>query len=192
MIQPEQLFRLMLRVYPRSFQARFGEEMWLVFHDCLREVQHQRLATLRLWLHTLIDISMTALQEHRRQRIMDTTAFDRQLASSLDLWIAALRRGYSLKQIMEMIAQHAPEPTASAFQNSLQELQNGLPMDRVLANLADRVASDHWQLVQATFIQQFSEGGNLADRLEPVRAQISTARPDAENWSEEIKGNLEE
>lgn len=59
----ERLYRLLLKLYPAEHRRRYGELMVTHFRDQLREAQ--RNGTLfQLWLRTLIDIALTAPQEH--------------------------------------------------------------------------------------------------------------------------------
>ena len=64
----ERVFGALLRLYPRSFRARFGEEMLFFFRARRNEARHQLgvRGTLRLWRHLLIDIALSAPIERLR------------------------------------------------------------------------------------------------------------------------------
>ena len=58
----ERAFRALLLLYPPAFRRRFGDEMTAFFNARRQELRHHsRLwASLRLWRHLLIDVSLTA------------------------------------------------------------------------------------------------------------------------------------
>jgi putative ABC transport system permease protein len=64
----ERAFRALLRLYPRSFRARFGEEMTEFYLDQRMEPRHSgsAFAAARLWLHLVADIALSAPLEHWR------------------------------------------------------------------------------------------------------------------------------
>src|SRR5690242_15303168 len=64
----ERVFRALLLLYPRSFRARFGDEMLAFFRARRNEARHQLgvRGTLRLWRHLLIDIAFSAPIERLR------------------------------------------------------------------------------------------------------------------------------
>jgi hypothetical protein len=66
----EQTYRALLRLYPVRFRARFGDEMVQLFGDLLRDAHAvgRPAAPIRLWLHTLWDLAVTAPSEHGRER----------------------------------------------------------------------------------------------------------------------------
>jgi hypothetical protein len=59
------LYEIVLRAYPRSFRAAYGDEMLRVLRDCAREAQRRRgaLGVLGLWAPLLWDTARTALAE---------------------------------------------------------------------------------------------------------------------------------
>ncbi|MFL5612757.1 MAG: ABC transporter permease [Gemmatimonadaceae bacterium] len=64
----ERLFAVLLVLYPRSFRARFGEEMLVFFRARRAEARHRQGATgtLRLWRHLIIDVLLSAPVERVR------------------------------------------------------------------------------------------------------------------------------
>ena len=100
------------------------------------------------------------------------TAFDRQLADVLWLVAAGLRSGYSVPQVIEHLASVTVEPTASTFDRLLQELQAGCTYDTACAHLQEAQPSPYLARVVAAVQQQRQMGGNLADRLDSLGADI--------------------
>jgi len=66
----ERLYALLLHLYPKSFRRAYGEEMVFVFAESLRETQGGG-AWLLLWMRTLLDLFMSLVHEHWRERKRD-------------------------------------------------------------------------------------------------------------------------
>jgi putative ABC transport system permease protein len=64
----ERIFSALLLLYPRSFRARFGDEMLAFYRARRNEARHQLgfRGTLRLWRHLVIDIALSAPVERMR------------------------------------------------------------------------------------------------------------------------------
>ncbi len=60
-----QFYCALLILYPRPFRDEYGPHMAQVFRDCCRDVyrQSEMLGLLRLWISTLGDLMITALEE---------------------------------------------------------------------------------------------------------------------------------
>ena len=60
------LYRLLLRIYPRAFRERYGDEMAQVFGESCRVACQQRGAggLIGLWAGTLLDLLISASREH--------------------------------------------------------------------------------------------------------------------------------
>jgi hypothetical protein len=65
----ERLYRVLLRLYPGSFRARFADEMVQLFSDGLRDVRAGGAPGIaRAWLRTVRDVAVTAASEHAASR----------------------------------------------------------------------------------------------------------------------------
>ena len=67
----ERVYRALLRLYPKPFRIRFGDELVQLFGDVLRDAREGRGGrggTGGAWLHILADIALTAPAEHLDQR----------------------------------------------------------------------------------------------------------------------------
>jgi tight adherence protein B len=91
--------------------------------------------------------------------------FENQLGDTLNLWVNALRSGYSVLQSMETIASETPEPISTEFERVVQEVRLGLTMEQGLNNLLERIQSDDMDLVVTAVNIQREVGGNLAEVL---------------------------
>jgi tight adherence protein B len=99
-------------------------------------------------------------------------AFENQLADTLNLWVNALRSGYSVLQGMEAIATELPPPISREFERVVQEVRLGLSLEQALANLVRRMPSDDLDLIVTAVNIQREVGGNLAEILDIISHTI--------------------
>ncbi len=99
-------------------------------------------------------------------------AFDSQLSDTLNLWVNALRSGYSVLQSMEAIATELPPPVSAEFERVVQEVRLGLSVEQALANMYRRVPSEDLDLVITAVNIQREVGGNLAEVLDTISYTI--------------------
>ncbi len=99
-------------------------------------------------------------------------AFDGQLSDTLNLWVNALRSGYSVLQSMEAIATELPAPVSVEFERVVQEVRLGLSVEQALANMHRRVPSEDLDLVITAVNIQREVGGNLAEVLDTISFTI--------------------
>lgn len=98
--------------------------------------------------------------------------FDNQLSDTLNLWVNALRSGYSVLQGMEAIATELPPPVSREFERVVQEVRLGLGMEEALANMYRRVPSEDLDLIITAVNIQREVGGNLAEILDTISYTI--------------------
>ncbi|MFQ5434414.1 MAG: type II secretion system F family protein [Anaerolineae bacterium] len=98
--------------------------------------------------------------------------FDNQLGDTLNLWVNALRSGYSVLQAMETIATELPPPVSKEFERVVQEVRLGLSMTQSLDNMYNRVPSEDLDLVITAVNIQREVGGNLAEVLDTISFTI--------------------
>ncbi|MBX3057788.1 MAG: type II secretion system F family protein [Anaerolineae bacterium] len=99
-------------------------------------------------------------------------AFDSQLSDTLNLWVNALRSGYSVLQAMEAIATELPPPVSAEFERVVQEVRLGLSVAQALDNMYRRVPSEDLDLVITAVNIQREVGGNLAEVLDNISFTI--------------------
>lgn len=99
-------------------------------------------------------------------------AFDDQLVTTLNLWVNALRSGYSVLQSMEAIATELQAPVSVEFERVVQEVRLGLSVPQGLDNMLRRVPSDDLDLVITAVKIQREVGGNLAEVLDTISFTI--------------------
>jgi tight adherence protein B len=98
--------------------------------------------------------------------------FNNQLSDILNLWVNALRAGYSVPQAMEAVAREAPPPAGTEFKRVVAEISIGVPVDIALDNMLSRIASEDLDLVFTAVSIQREVGGNLAEILETISETI--------------------
>lgn len=99
-------------------------------------------------------------------------SFDSQLSDTLNLWVNALRSGYSVLQAMEAIATELPPPVSVEFERVVQEVRLGLSVAQALDNMYKRVPSEDLDLVITAVNIQREVGGNLAEVLDNISFTI--------------------
>jgi tight adherence protein B len=99
-------------------------------------------------------------------------AFEGQLSDTLNLWVNALRSGYSVLQGMEAIATELPPPISKEFERVVQEVRLGLGLQQALANMLRRMPSEDLDLIITAVNIQREVGGNLAEILDIISYTI--------------------
>ena len=99
-------------------------------------------------------------------------AFTTQLPDTLALLIGALRAGYGITQALDMLVARLPQPSSVEFGRAMRAVNLGLPVNRALSDMADRVDSDDLYLVVTAMNVQQEVGGNLAQVLETIAETV--------------------
>jgi tight adherence protein B len=105
------------------------------------------------------------------------SSFADQLPDTLQLLASALRSGHSFIGALSVVVERAPEPIKREFSQVLTDDQLGLPVERALRNVADRMKSRDMRQVGLLGELQRSAGGNSAEVLDTV---VATVRERAE------------
>lgn len=95
-------------------------------------------------------------------------AFQAVLPDTLGLLASTLRVGYSLPQAMDSVVREGREPVKTEFTRALVEARLGVPAERTLDSIAERVDSDDFRWVVMAIRIQREVGGNLAELLDTV------------------------
>ena len=103
---------------------------------------------------------------HRRNR------FAEQLPDALQVIASALRSGHSLPGAFAVVVESASEPMKSEMQRVVAEEQLGVPMEKSLLVVAERMASaDVEQLALVSELQR-EAGGNAAEVVDRVAETV--------------------
>lgn len=129
--------------------------------------QNLILAIVGLLVGPIIPLIYINVLAGRRLR-----AFESQLSDTLNLWVNALRSGYSVLQGMEAIATEQPEPISKEFERVVQEVRLGLSLNQALFNMLRRVPSEDLDLIVTAVNIQREVGGNLTEILDTISYTI--------------------
>ncbi len=100
------------------------------------------------------------------------TKLEYQLVDALAIIASGLKGGYSFAQGLDMAGTQMDAPIKDEFARVMRLIQLGLPTDRALTQMAERINSyDYDMTVGATNIQ-LAVGGNLSQLLEGIAATI--------------------
>jgi tight adherence protein B len=108
-------------------------------------------------------VAFLQLRADRRRR-----AFHAALPDTLQLLASTLRAGLSLPQAVESVVSEGREPIRTEFQRALVESRLGVPTERSLEDIANRVGSVDFRWVVMSIRIQREVGGNLAELLDTV------------------------
>ena len=100
------------------------------------------------------------------------SAFIAQLPDLLTLLVGSLRAGYGLSQAIELVAREVPEPASKEFARVVRATGLGLPLQRALENMAERIESDDLDLMVTAINVQYEMGGNLSAVLDTISDTI--------------------
>ncbi len=100
---------------------------------------------------------------HRRE-----ITFTNQLPDVLDLLVGSLRAGYGLSQAIGTLVDQLPPPASDEFRRVARAVELGVPMNRALNDLTERITTQDVSLVVTAINVQYEMGGNLAETLETI------------------------
>lgn len=126
--------------------------------------QIQLIVTLAAFCIPLVFVQVKRTQRRRKM--------EQQLPETLDLIGRALRAGHALPSGLKMAGEELPEPLASEFRVTHDEINFGVSMQQALNNLGERVPiTDMRYFVVAVLIQR-EAGGNLTEVLDNLSRLI--------------------
>ena len=143
---------------------------WFFFRDFSLNILGLGIPVLGLligFIGSLIPVIYIRTAASRRLK-----AFEGQLSQTIDLWVNALRSGYSVLQSMEAIATELPPPVSVEFERVVQEVRLGLSVPQALGNMLRRMPSEDLDLVVTAVNIQREVGGNLAEVLDSISFTI--------------------
>lgn len=88
-----------------------------------------------------------------------------QLPDTLDLISRALRAGHAFSATLAMVGNEGPEPIATEFKTTFDEINFGISTQNALGNLATRVPIADLRFFVLAVVIQLETGGNLAELL---------------------------
>jgi tight adherence protein B len=106
----------------------------------------------------------------RRQKLR--RALIAQLPDMLTLMVGALRAGYGLTQTLDMLVKRLTPPVSIELARVMRAVSLGLPVQRALRDMADRLDIDDIDLIVTAINVQYEMGGNLAQTLDIISETI--------------------
>jgi tight adherence protein B len=97
---------------------------------------------------------------------------EEQFPEAVDLIGRAIRAGHPLPAALKMVAEECPDPIASEFRRTFEEIRFGLPAEDTLGGLADRLPLVDLRIFVTAVLIQREVGGNLAEILDNLTAII--------------------
>ena len=94
--------------------------------------------------------------------------FTNQLPDVLDLLVGSLRAGYGLSQAIGTLVEQLPPPACDEFRRVGRAIELGMPLNRALNDLTERVTTQDVSLVVTAINVQHEMGGNLAETLDTI------------------------
>jgi tight adherence protein B len=110
--------------------------------------------------------------EMRRQKRM--AAFSEQLPDALDVIVRGVRVGYPLPIALNLAARELPDPIATEFGLTFDEIAFGQDIRTAIENLHRRVGHEDLQFFVVAVIVQNQTGGNLAEVLSRLSRLLRT------------------
>ena len=98
--------------------------------------------------------------------------FEKQLPDALELMSRALRSGHSLASGLSVVASEMPAPISTEFHNCYEEQNLGIPIDRALLNMLDRIPNFDLQFFVTAVAIQRQTGGDLAEILNKISGLV--------------------
>ena len=95
-----------------------------------------------------------------------------QLNDAIVLISNSLKSGYSFFQSVDIVAKEMTGPISEEFSLLQKEINLGLPTEKALENLIDRVGSEDLELVVTAVLIQRQTGGNLSEVLDNISSTI--------------------
>jgi tight adherence protein B len=97
-------------------------------------------------------------------------AIEHQLPDALDLMARAMQAGHAFPSALLIVGQEGPQPIASEFRTTFDEINFGVSTEAALTGLSTRIKSSDLRLFVVAVIIQRQTGGNLSELLTSIAA----------------------
>ena len=98
--------------------------------------------------------------------------FAGQLLDAIMIISNSLKSGYSFLQAIDLVSQEMAPPISEEFQKVIQEIKLGIPFEKAVDRMTQRVESDDLDLVMTGVKIQREVGGNLTEILDKIAHTI--------------------
>jgi len=107
------------------------------------------------------------MQITRRQALLET-----QLPDVLDFIARAMQAGHAFNGALQMAASEAPQPIATEFLRTFNEVNVGMPIQQAMSGLAERIDCADMRYFAVSVVINREIGGDLSGLLKGVSALI--------------------
>lgn len=104
----------------------------------------------------------------KRRHLVRKRLFDSQLVDAITLISNSLKSGYSFMQSMDLVVKELDPPISEEFHKVIQESRLGLPFDRAVNAMIERVANEDLDMMMTSVLIQREVGGNLSEVLDKI------------------------
>ena len=108
----------------------------------------------------------------KRKKNLRFQKLNNQIGEGLTVMSNGLRAGYSFQQTIGLVGKEMTGPLAMEFSKTTREINLGIPIDKALINLTERVESEDLELLVTAVLIQRQIGGNLAEILDNISFTI--------------------
>jgi len=98
--------------------------------------------------------------------------FEEQLVDALGIICSSLKAGLTFQQALVSIANEMPNPIANEFSRVARELKLGIPLEKSLTNLSEKIQSKNFMMIVSAILIQRQTGGNLSEILNNIAGTI--------------------
>ncbi|MBK5244588.1 MAG: type II secretion system F family protein [Eubacteriaceae bacterium] len=98
--------------------------------------------------------------------------FEAQLVDALGIICSSLKAGLTFQQALMSIATEMPNPIAVEFSRVARELKLGIPLEKSLTNLSEKIKSKNFMMIVSAILIQRQTGGNLSEILNNIAGTI--------------------
>lgn len=112
-------------------------------------------------------LSLLLARDQRSNKISE------QLPDSLEMMARALRAGNAASNTLQLVAAEMPEPINVEFGRAFEEQRLGVPIERAIVHMTERVPSNRdLRIFAVSLVVQKETGGNLAEILDGIAKTI--------------------
>jgi Flp pilus assembly protein TadB len=110
----------------------------------------------------------------KRIEVQKFSTFEKELPGALKMLAGSLSAGLSFLQAMNAYAENGQEVSSKEFRRALGEIQLGVPVEKALESIADRMKSEDLRWAVSAFAIQREVGGSLATVLNSTAETIES------------------
>jgi tight adherence protein B len=110
----------------------------------------------------------------KRIEVQKFSTFEKELPGALKMLAGSLSAGLSFLQAINAYAENGQEVSSKEFRRALGEIQLGVPVEKALESIADRMKSEDLRWAVSAFAIQREVGGSLATVLNSTAETIES------------------